>query len=255
VLGQSDSTFGVGVRGLATAATGTSYGGRFESASNTSGVGVYGLANNGIGVLGETSSASGFGVVGQALATSGTNYGVYAVTNSASGYAGYFLGRAYVRDNVGIGVPVPTFQLHLSTNSAAKPTSNTWTISSDRRLKKNINPIEHALDDLLALRGVTYQWIDPASQGDMAGTYTGMIAQDVQKIFPEWVSEDFNGYKHLTVIGFEGIVVEALRQLRAEKDAEISQLRAERDSQIGRQAAMIDELLHRVEALEQKRLP
>jgi hypothetical protein len=241
VLGQSDSTSGVGVKGLATAATGTSYGGRFESASSTSGVGVYGLANNGVGVFGESSSVSGFGVVGQALATSGTNYGVYAVTNSTNGYAGYFLGRAYFRDNVGIGVTVPIFQLHLSTNSAAKPTSNTWTISSDRRLKKNINPIEQALDDLLALRGVTYQWIDPASQGDMAGTYTGMIAQDVEKVFPEWVSEDPDGYRHLTVIGFEGIVVEALRELRAEKDA-----------QIAAQQVVIDELLRRVESLEQK---
>jgi hypothetical protein len=141
---------------------------------------------------------------------------------------------------VGLGVPNPTFQLHLSSNSAAKPTSNVWTISSDARLKKNVNTIEHALDDLLALRGVTYQWIDPASQGGMDGTYTGMIAQDVEPVFPEWIGEDANGYKTLTVIGFEGIVVEALRDLRAEKDAQIEALRSENQRLQDRLAALED---------------
>jgi hypothetical protein len=61
----------------------------------------------------------------------------------------------------------------------------------------------------------------------LACTYTGMIAQEVEQIFPEWVSEDSRGFKTLTVIGFEGIVVEAMRELRAEKDAELAQLRAE----------------------------
>lgn len=147
-----------------------------------------------------------------------------------------------VHGNVGIGVLNPTFQLHLSTNSAAKPTSSTWTISSDARLKKNIRTIDHALNDLLALRGVTYQWIDPASQGNMAGTYTGLIAQEVEPIFPEWISEDAEGFKRLTVIGFEGIVVEALRELRAEKDAQLDQLRSEKDAEIADLRARVEQL-------------
>jgi hypothetical protein len=144
---------------------------------------------------------------------------------------------------VGIGTNNPTFQLHLSTNSAAKPTSNTWTIASDARLKKNVRTIEHALDDLLSLRGVTYRWIDPASQGSMDGTYTGMIAQEVEAVFPEWVSEDKNGYKHLTVIGFEGLTVEALRELREEKDAQIQSLRDENAALRARLDA-IEAMLH-----------
>jgi len=152
--------------------------------------------------------------------------------------------------DVGIGTSAPMFQLHLSANSAAKPTSNAWTVSSDARLKKNIQPITHALDDLLALHGVTYQWRDPASQGNMAGTYTGLIAQDVERVFPEWISEDDKGYKTLTVIGFEGIVVEAMRQLRAEKDAEIKALRTESALRIERLEAENAELRARFEELE-----
>jgi hypothetical protein len=129
--------------------------------------------------------------------------------------------------NVGIGNSLPTFLLHLGTNSAAKPTSSAWTVDSDRRLKKNIRPIEDSLDRLLQLKGVTYQWIDPDSQGGMDGTYTGMIAQDVQQVFPEWVAAKPDGFLTLTPIGFEGLVVEALRDLRAEKDAEIDELQSQ----------------------------
>ena len=165
--------------------------------------------------------------------------------NADGGNVNFFQNSATAR--MGLGTSAPGFQLHLSTNSAAKPTSNVWTVSSDARLKRNIEPIEHALDDLLLLRGVTYQWKDPASQGNMAGTYTGMIAQDVEKVFPEWISEDANGYKHLTVIGFEGLVVEALREMRAEKDAEIAELRDENvalRARIQRLEGMMEQLVN-----------
>lgn len=152
--------------------------------------------------------------------------------------------------NLGLGITIPQFRLHLGINSAAKPTSNVWTISSDRRLKKNINTIEGALDDLLALHGVTYQWIDPDSQGGMAGTYTGLIAQDVEPVFPEWISEDAHGYKQLTVIGFEGLVVEALRDLRTEKDAEIADLKAQTEVEISQLRAENAELRARLDQIE-----
>ncbi|MBZ0170972.1 MAG: hypothetical protein K8E66_01195, partial [Phycisphaerales bacterium] len=67
---------------------------------------------------------------------------------------------------------------------------------------------------------------------------TGMIAQDVERVFPDWVGEDADGFKTLTVIGFEGLVVEAMRELREEKDAEIARIRADNASLRGRLAAV-----------------
>ncbi len=246
----SDSTSGRGVNGTANAATGSTVGGIFQS-SSTSGIGVNGIASalSGTTYGGRflSASTSGTAVLGYATGLSGANYGVYGQTNSPDGYSGYFLnGLIYLGGDVGIGVSNPLFRLHLSQNSAAKPTSNTWTISSDRRLKKNITPIDGALDQLLQLHGVTYQWIHPEDQGDMAGTYTGMIAQDVEKVFPEWISEDKDGYKHLTVIGFEGLAVEALRQLRTEKDSQIRSQQRE----IEVQRAAIDLLREQVQRLQ-----
>jgi hypothetical protein len=45
----------------------------------------------------------------------------------------------------------------LSLDSAAKPATNTWTIASDERLKKNIKTLEGALDKMLRLHGVTFE--------------------------------------------------------------------------------------------------
>ena len=151
--------------------------------------------------------------------------------------------------NVGIGRSSPNFQLHLSRNSAAKPVSNTWTIVSDARLKKNVRTIDHALKDLLSLRGVTYQWIDPETHGGLDGTYPGLIAQEVEQVFPEWIGAGSDGYKHLTVIGFEGIVVEALRELRDEKDRQLCELREEKDRQLREKAAQIQQLDQQVAAM------
>jgi Chaperone of endosialidase len=81
---------------------------------------------------------------------------------------------------------------------------------------------------LLKLHGVTYEYKNPAAIHELPGQQTGMIAQEVEKIFPEWVETGRDGMKRLSVRGFEALTVEALRELRAEKDA---QIRA-RDTQI-----------------------
>jgi hypothetical protein len=91
--------------------------------------------------------------------------------------------------------------------------------SSDARLKQNIAPLPAALSRLLRLRGVTFEWKDPAKHGNLTGTQIGMIAQEVEQVFPEWVGTDADGYKTLTYRGFEALTVESFRELKAENDA------------------------------------
>jgi hypothetical protein len=117
--------------------------------------------------------------------------------------------------NVGIGTTSPTHRF-VVIGSAAKPGGGAWTTTSDQRLKRNIAPLECALDRLLQLRGVSYEWIDPARQGGLDGIQIGMVAQEVEQVFPEWVGCDANGYKDLTFRGFEALTVEAIRELAAE---------------------------------------
>ncbi len=84
---------------------------------------------------------------------------------------------------------------------------------SDARLKQNIKKIEHALDRLTQLRGVTFEWKNPENHCNDARVQIGMIAQEVETVFPNWVSER-DGVKSVGTTGFEGLVVEALKELK-----------------------------------------
>jgi hypothetical protein len=88
--------------------------------------------------------------------------------------------------NVGIGTS-PSYQLHLSTDSAAKLTTNTWTTTSDGRIKTNIQPYAKGLAEILQVSPVTYDYNGkggiPAGPGGVS-----IIAQDLQPIFPECIS-------------------------------------------------------------------
>ncbi|PTL78099.1 tail fiber domain-containing protein [Vitiosangium sp. GDMCC 1.1324] len=107
-------------------------------------------------------------------------------------------------------------ELSITGANAWKPGGGAWSNSSDYRLKDEIRGLTGALDRLLKLRGVTFKWKAPETQGNQTGTQIGMIAQEVETVFPDWVSDDPNGYKGITIRGFEALVVEALRELRSE---------------------------------------
>ena len=93
---------------------------------------------------------------------------------------------------------------------------NTWEIPSDASLKKNIGQLEGALDRLLKLRGVSFEWKDPSKFHGHAGSQMGFVAQEVEEVFPEWVGTDSQGSRTVGLAGFEALVVEALRQIKSE---------------------------------------
>jgi hypothetical protein len=79
------------------------------------------------------------------------------------------------------------------------------------------------------LHGVNFEYIDPAKIHELSGERMGLIAQEVEKVIPDWVETGKDGYKRVTVRGLEALVVEALRELDGRgknKDAEIAELKA-----------------------------
>jgi hypothetical protein len=104
------------------------------------------------------------------------------------------------------------------TGNAFKPGGGSWGVASDIRRKQHVQPLVRALDKLLRLRGVSFEWKEPEQQGNLTGPQMGLIADEVEEVFPEWISADSEGYKQLTVRGFEALVVEAFRTLKAEND-------------------------------------
>jgi hypothetical protein len=109
---------------------------------------------------------------------------------------------------------------------AYKPGGGSWAVLSDAKLKKNVQPLAGALEKILRLHGIAFEWKEPEKKGNLAGIQMGMIAQEVEKVFPEWVGTNSEGYKMLTYRGFEPLVVEAIRELKAENEMLKSKLEA-----------------------------
>ncbi|MBI1827561.1 MAG: tail fiber domain-containing protein [Planctomycetes bacterium] len=103
---------------------------------------------------------------------------------------------------------------------------NHLTQSSSRRFKTDVHPVENAMDKVMGLQGVSYQW-DAAHGGTPD---VGFIAEDVAKVIPQIVDMEPNG-KDAVGLRYDRIsvfAVEAIKQLNAElksRDAEIAALK------------------------------
>ena len=85
---------------------------------------------------------------------------------------------------------------------------------SDIRLKENIKPLELALDKVLKLEGVTYDWKEGTDARDMVNLKEdiGFIAQQVQEVVPELVRQNDNGLLSLRDRGITALLVEAIKE-------------------------------------------
>jgi cytoskeletal protein CcmA (bactofilin family) len=81
-------------------------------------------------------------------------------------------------------------------------------IYSDQNIKKNIEYIDHTLDKLKYMRGVTYNFIkDPSKKRQI-----GVIAQEIEKVLPEVVKND-GEYKTVAYSNMVGFLVEVIKEL------------------------------------------
>ena len=91
---------------------------------------------------------------------------------------------------------------------------------SDVRLKIDITPLQGALGKVQALQGVNYKWDieDNPRRGFADDQQIGLIAQEVEKIVPEAVRTDSNGFKAVSYDKLTAVLVEAVKELKAEND-------------------------------------
>lgn len=116
--------------------------------------------------------------------------------------------------NVGIGVTAPGEKLEVSGNVKA----TAFLYSSDERLKENIETVGSALDKIMALRGVSFNWKENGQAS------LGLIAQELEEIFPELVSTSkTTGLKSVQYGNLTAVLIEALK----EQQDQIEELRAE----------------------------
>lgn len=91
-------------------------------------------------------------------------------------------------------------------------TNDTY-IRSDRRSKRNFRTMGGALDKVDKLNGQLYEVLS----GGRLVRSGGLIAQDVQAVLPDLVTADEDGgLLRLNYNGVTGLLVEAVKELRAE---------------------------------------
>jgi hypothetical protein len=118
----------------------------------------------------------------------------------------------YNDGKVGIGTTTPIHKLDV--NGSIR--STTALVISDKRLKKDILPIENALDKILALNGITYNWnkeFDLSKNLD-DHNHLGLIAQDVEKILSQVVSTESEGLqiKSVSYSDIIPVLIEAIKE-------------------------------------------
>ena len=114
--------------------------------------------------------------------------------------------------------------------------------SSDARLKTDIRPLNNALDTVLSLQGKQYRLIDEAvNQTDI-----GLIAQDVEKVLPQIVTQSEDGYKAIDYQSLTAVLIEAMK----EQQGQIMILEKENTQLKTIMAEQMQALLARVAMLE-----
>jgi hypothetical protein len=164
-----------------------------------------------------------YGVRVEAIGFGTNRYGIY---QAGATDPNYFAG------NVGIGTLNPSQALEVVGTVQATDFVST----SDRRVKRDITGIEDALNKLMRIDGVTWKWRSNGNS-DM-----GVIAQDVEKVFPELVVTDSNGKKSVKYGNLAGPIIEALKTLKGEND-----LLAERNEQLTNR---VDELAKEIDGFK-----
>ncbi|WP_400193789.1 beta strand repeat-containing protein [Hymenobacter sp. B81] len=133
--------------------------------------------------------------------------------------------------------------------------ANGVVLTSDARFKTAVRPLTSALAAVLALRGVRYEWnaLGVRHGGTAGAPQVGLLAQEVEKIYPELVSTDAQGFKAVNYAQLTPILIEAIKELKAENDAlkvraATSEAAAAADRT--RTAAALESLAQRLRALE-----
>ncbi|PJJ74511.1 endosialidase-like protein [Thermoflavifilum aggregans] len=114
--------------------------------------------------------------------------------------------------------------------------------TSDKRLKTNLHPLTEVLSKIGEIHSYTFYYKQNIAGRQFPSTkQIGMIAQEVEKYFPELVSTDDQGYKALNYAQFTAVLLEAVK----EQQAEIEKLQQENQQ-------LKNELNIRISSLENK---
>ena len=118
------------------------------------------------------------------------------------------------RGRVGIRKWEPDYELDVT--GTIRATGNVIAYSDERK-KENVVRIENGLSLVEQLRGVRFDWKEGFQQEtntDKGKRQIGVIAQEVEKVLPEVVSEDAQGYKSVNYPTLTAVLIESVKDLK-----------------------------------------
>lgn len=99
------------------------------------------------------------------------------------------------------------------------PTGVLSSCASDVRLKTNIRQLANVLERVDKIRGVSFNWNEVSKDPVDPTVNIGVIAQEVETVFPEAVTNSDNGYKAVNYNALTAVLLQAVKELKAENDA------------------------------------
>lgn len=174
-------------------------------------------AGNGLSLSGTTFSVAG----GTGLSQLSTGLALTAISAGASTTGALFYNgtaRTAGRLYGGTTNPASTTRLNYDGNLHVNALIAVGDVTafSDARLKTDIAPIEDALSSLCQLRGVTYRRLDDPQideTGAIPRRNVGLIAQEVEAVFPEVVQTLPCGTRSLAYGNLVAVLIEAIKTL------------------------------------------
>jgi hypothetical protein len=131
------------------------------------------------------------------------------------------IGGDFANDIVGVNMPIaslainPAWKLQVGgdINATGSVRAAGVVLTSDKRFKEKIEPLENSLSKTMKIEGVNYQWrVKEFPERKFTNAkQIGFIAQDIEKIFPEIVETDAQGYKSVNYVQLIPVLVEAIK--------------------------------------------
>jgi hypothetical protein len=136
------------------------------------------------------------------FAIQGAQLQVYSDNPAAKISFGYYMGGTY------------TEKMYLN-NSTGHLFVNSVDYPSDVRLKKDIAPLQNSLQRIIQLNGYTYRWKNQQADNRLQ---TGVLAQEVQQLFPELVTENKEGVLAVNYSGLIPLMIESIKEQQRQID-------------------------------------
>lgn len=191
--------------------------------------------------------------------TNGSFYILIHGNGTANNLAPYDKGVAFIDGSGSSGAFIPYFgnvyNLGTLANRWLAVYATNGTIqTSDAREKKNIAPLGYGLRQVMQLKPVSYQW-----KNKQAGEQVmlGLLAQDVQKIIPEVITES-DGIYGMRTAALIPVLIKAVQEQQAiilalqQQAADSKTIALAQAARIEQQQQLLNEVMKRLDRLEQK---